>query len=250
MKNYTVNISKDPEETHRSTAKELLQVANLAISERGRFSVALSGGASPRRLYQILAEQRNRSEIDWSKAEIFWSDERAVGPEDNQSNYRMAKEALLDPLNISEKQIHRIPGEMPDLDLVAQDYHNEVGQVLGWSSLGEPPRIDLVLLGLGTDGHTASLFPATPALLETRRWVVRNPVLKLEADRITMTPMLINRAHDVFFLVIGAEKAEILAEVLEGPIDTQRLPAQLIHPADGKICWFVDEAAGRKLKSK
>lgn len=250
MRKYTLNIFKDLEEASRALAEALMAVASTAIENRSRFSLALSGGSSPKPLYKLLAENQYREQIDWAKVEFFWGDERPVPPDHEDSNYRLAKETLLEPLGIADQQIHRIEAELPDKDLAADKYINEIVEALGLGAGGEPPSLDVVLLGLGEDAHTASLFPATKALLETQRWVTKNLVLKLDAERITMTPMLINRARNVFFLVVGENKASALAEVLEGRIDTVRLPAQLIKPATGQVVWFVDEAAASKLKKQ
>jgi 6-phosphogluconolactonase len=247
MRKYTLHIFQDAEETSRAAAEAVLAVAEETIAARDRFCVALSGGSTPKRLYQLLTGPLLRKQVDWSKAEIFWCDERPVPPDHPDSNYGMAREVLLQPLAIPDSRIHRMQAEQFDRAAVAEDYQNEIARVLGITTVGEPPALDLVLLGLGADAHTASLFPATSALLETRRWVVANRVIKLDSERLTMTAMLINRAAHIFFLVAGEDKATALAEVLEGPIDTQRLPAQLIRPAQGKLVWFVDQAAASKL---
>ncbi len=249
MRKYTLNVHKDSEETCHAAADAVVAVLREAIATRGRCCMALSGGNTPRRLYQRLVGPL-RKEVDWSKVEFFWGDERPVPPDDPQSNFRMARESLLAPLEIPAERIHRMMGESTDLDAAAQQYQNEIARVVGGSTHGDPPMFDLVLLGLGPDAHTASLFPATPALQETQRWVVANPVLKLNVERLTLTAMIINRAANVFFLVEGADKATALAEVLQGTIDIQRVPAQLIHPHGGKLVWFVDQAAAGKLKPK
>lgn len=247
MRKYTLNIYKDPDEASRAAAEALVKIARESLTARGKFSLALAGGNTPRRLYQLLAGPL-RDEVVWSGVEFFWGDERPVPPDDPESNYRMARETLLDPLQIPEEHRHRMRAEAADKDAAAQHYQDEISRVLGAVGSGDTPALDLVLLGLGPDAHTASLFPATPALIESRRWVVANPVRKLDAVRLTMSPMLLNRAAHVFFIVEGAEKAPALAEVLEGPIDTQRLPAQLIRPASVNLVWFVDQAAASKLK--
>lgn len=248
MKKYTLHIHKDAEATSRAAAAAAVAIAQEAIENHGKFFFVLSGGSTPRRLYELLARAPLRQQVDWSRVEFFWGDERPVPPDDPQSNYRMAREALLGPLDIPETQIHRMQGELPNLEAAAEAYQNEIAQALGSPQLGEPPSFDLVLLGLGEDAHTASLFPATPALLETQRWVTRNPVLKLNSERLTLTAMILNRAHNIFFLVTGDKKAQPLADVLKGQIDTQRLPAQVIRPAGGKVQWFADEAAASKLE--
>ena len=221
------------DELSRAAAGEFIRLAREAIAARGRFMVVLSGGSTPRRLYELLAEH---SFADWNKVEFFWGDERAVPPDHKDSNYRMAREAILDRLAVPEANIHRIEAERVT---VARDYEAVIARAFGVEPGGEPPAFDLVLLGMGADGHTASLFPHTEALRETLRWVVQN----VSGRRITLTPRILNQAAHVIFLVAGAEKARVLAEVLEGPSDPERLPAQLIRPAT----WFVDHAAGAKL---
>ncbi len=248
MKKYTLNVFPGPEETCLAAAEAFVDVARQAITRKGSFAVALSGGHTPRRMYEFLTQESLRLQVDWSKVLFFWGDERPVPPNHAESNYRMAQESLLTPLGISETQIFRMEADQLDKNLAAQQYQNVLMEKLGKTAGGDGAALDLVLLGLGDDAHTASLFPATPALLETIRWVVCNPVLKLESERLTLTPMFINRSAHVFFLVTGESKANAVKEVLEGSIDTQRLPAQLIHPADGKLVWFVDEAAGSGLK--
>ncbi len=250
MRKYTLQVCPDAEHASRAAAEVVVAVAREAIADRDRFTLVLSGGSTPRRLYQILAEPPLRDQVNWSKVEFFWGDERPVPPTSPDSNFRMAREALLGPLGIADAQIHRLPAERANLDAAAQEYQMEIARVLDTSFLSEPPQFDLVLLGVGPDGHTVSLFPATPALKETHQWVVRNPVLKLRSDRLTMTPMLLNRAACIVFLVTGYEKADILTEILEGPIDTQRLPAQIVRPPKGRVQWFLDEAAASKLRRK
>ncbi len=221
------------DELSRAAAEEFVRLAREAIATRGRSRVVLSGGSTPRRLYEFLAEQQF---LEWSKVEFFWGDERAVPPDHKDSNYHMAREAMLDRLAVPEANVHRIEAER---DTAARDYEAVIARAFGVEPGGVPPAFDLVLLGMGADGHTASLFPHWEALKETSRWVVKN----VSGRRITLTPRILNRAAHVIFLVAGAEKAGVLAEVLEGPSDPERLPAQLIRPAT----WFVDHASAAKL---
>jgi 6-phosphogluconolactonase len=232
--------------------------AETALRERGRFSLALAGGDTPRRLYQKLAEasaEGARSEpkaseggppqglaVDWSRAELFFGDERAVGPEHPESNYRMARETLLGPAGIDPKRVHRMEGERADLDAAARDYAAELVRVLG-AGPDQPPQLDLVLLGLGADGHTASLFPHSAALKESARWVVANEAPG-GGRRITFTFPLILRASAVLVLVGGESKARALAEVLEGAWDPERLPAQRLARAPN-VRWLADAGASR-----
>src|SRR5258706_628338 len=219
------------------------------MATTGRFSVVLSGGSTPHGLYELLAQHSYREQVEWTKTEFFWGDERAVPPEHASSNYRMAKEAMLDKLGVPAERIHRIRAEDEDLNRAARDYEAEIERALGQvAGVGRrPPHFNLFLLGMGEDGHTASLFPNTDALGETHHWVVAHDVAKLSAKRITMTPPLSNAAHFIMFLVAGASKADVLAEVLQGPRDPHRYPAQLIHPLTGEVTWFVDHAASSKL---
>jgi 6-phosphogluconolactonase len=239
----------DSNDLFHAAAAQVCRTGQLSIRTTGRFSLVLSGGSTPRGLYELLAQHPYREQVDWNKTEFFWGDERAVPPEHASSNYRMAKEAMLDKLGVPPERIHRIRAEDEDLDRAARDYEEEIEQVLGQvAGVGRrPPHFNLFLLGMGQDGHTASLFPNTAALGETERWVVAHDVAKLSAKRITMTPPLINAAHFIMFLVSGASKADVLSQVLQGPRDPQRYPAQLIHPLTGEVRWFVDRAASASV---
>ncbi|HTU88519.1 MAG TPA: 6-phosphogluconolactonase [Gemmataceae bacterium] len=227
-------------------AWEFVHCAGEAIAARGRFTVALSGGSTPKRLYHLLTNEPFRSQVDWGRVEIFWGDERCVPPDHEDSNYRMAREAMLAHLPIPAEHVHRIEAERSDRDAAARDYEAILARVFGVSAGAEPPALDLLLMGMGPDGHTASLFPHTQALDETSRWVVANHVPQLNTDRLTLTQPILNRGREVLFLVAGADKAERLAEVLAGPADPKRLPSQSIQP-DGQLVWFVDAAAAARL---
>ncbi|MGC1955521.1 MAG: 6-phosphogluconolactonase [Gammaproteobacteria bacterium] len=242
-----VRRHSDAQEVYEQAAERFVQLAAAAIDRESRFTVALAGGSTPRAFYERLTTFPYRKRIDWSKVVFFWGDERCVPPSDVHSNYRMARAALLEPLGISDRQVHRMPAEQDDLDAAARRYQDDIAQVFNISAHDEPPCIDLVLLGLGADGHTASLFPHTQAPQETHRWAVPNAVPALQTCRLTMTPHIINRAAHVLFVVVGAEKASALAKVLEGPYAPERLPAQLISPAAGRLEWLVDEPAARGL---
>jgi 6-phosphogluconolactonase len=232
-----------------AAAEELCRIGELAIASTGRFSLVLSGGTTPKPLYELLAERPFSGNLDWSKVEFFWGDERVVSPDDPRSNFRMAREAMLDKLKIAPARIHRIRAEQPDLDAAARAYEEEIERVLGKvAGVGSyPPHFNLFLLGMGPDGHTASIFPDTDALEETERWVIPVDVPSLGVKRITMTPPLINSAHFIIFMVAGAAKAGVVASVLQGPRDPRRCPAQLIHPLTGEVIWFADRAASAKL---
>jgi 6-phosphogluconolactonase len=243
---------KDLEELSRVVARELSQAAREAISARGRFTLVLSGGSTPRRLYQLLAEPPHRTELPWDRVEFFWADERAVPPDHPDSNFAMAYQAMLRKLAITAPQLHRIAAERGP-ETAAREYQDDIAQAFAVDPAGEPPAFDLILLGLGADGHTASLFPESEALRERRRWVVPNRIPKLIAgggpsvERVTMTPPIINAGRKVWFLVSGSEKAPALRAVLRGPPDPIRLPAQLIRPVSGELVWFVDRLAASEL---
>jgi 6-phosphogluconolactonase len=243
----TIRIFPDVEALSEAAAHEFVRCAREATAARGRFTVALSGGSTPRRLYQFLAAEPFRGQVDWSHVEFFWGDERCVPPDDAESNYRMAREAVLARLPLPADHVHRLEAERPDKESAARDYQAVMARVFGVDPAGPPPAFDLVLLGMGPDGHTASLFPHTRALDETGRWVVVNFVPKFSTDRLTLTRPVLNRAREVLFLVAGADKAEVLAEVLAGPDDPARLPSQSVRPADGRLVWFLDRAAAARL---
>ncbi|MET0165699.1 MAG: 6-phosphogluconolactonase, partial [Vicinamibacterales bacterium] len=220
-----IRLFADLEELSEAAAGEFCGIACQAIAERGRAVVTLSGGSTPRRLYELLTTDRYRHRVAWDRVEFFWGDERAVPPDHSDSNYRMARQVLLAPLAIPTAHIHRIEGGRNDLDADALTYEREIARVFGVLPDGPPPAFDLVLLGMGTDGHTASLFPGTDAG-EDSRWVVSQCVPAIAASRVTMTPRLLNAARHVMFLVAGTEKAHALALVLDGARNPQRLPAQ------------------------
>ena len=214
------------------------------MAERGVFRVALSGGNTPRASYELLGQDPLRSEVSWSDVFIYFSDERCVPPTDEQSNYRMAQRAFLDAIPIPPANVHRIRGEI-DPGHAANEYAS-----LLRLDLGDAPHLDLVLLGLGKDGHTASLFPGTPPDTDDEGLVRAVYSESLISWRVTMTPKLINFARNVAFAVVGPEKAEILARVYEGPVDPIKYPAQIIHPVAGRLFWFVDELAAGMLREK
>lgn len=225
-----------------ATADALVAAAAEAIAARGRFLLVLSGGSTPKALYELLATPAYASRIDWTRVAVFWGDERCVPPDDRSSNYRMAREALLDRVPISPEAIHRMRGEDPPEEAAAA-YQAELGKVFG----AGPPRFDMVLLGMGDNGHTASLFPHLTAVREKSRWVVAEYVGEVKMWRLTMTPPLLNSAARVLFLVVGADKADMLKRVLEGPPDVDALPAQAVAPRDGDLRWMVDQAAAAAL---
>ena len=225
-------------------AVSIAEYAREAIEARGLFTIALSGGSTPRRVYELLAGEEFKQDIDWPNVHVLFGDERTVPPDDAESNYRMANEALLSRVPIPLRNVHRIEG-LGDAAANASAYEREMRDLFGEA---EWPRLDLVLLGMGDDGHTASLFPGTEALNERRLWVASNWVEKLGAWRVTLTAPAINAARHVLFIVTGAAKAGRLREVLKGEQDPSRLPSQLIRPHDGTLEWFVDRAAASDLE--
>jgi 6-phosphogluconolactonase len=239
-----VRVFDDAENVAFAAACFLQEKAMEAIAVYGRCTVALAGGTTPRRVYELLAEEGFSIFVDWEKVHVFFGDERMAPPDSAESNYRMANEALLSRLPIPPENVHRIEG-VGDAAANASAYESDMRALLGDTRW---PRLDLVLLGMGDDGHTASLFPYTAALDERRALVAANWVEKLGAWRVTLTAPAINAARHVLFLVTGAGKADRLREVLKGERDPARLPSQLIRPEDGTLEWFVDRAAAARLE--
>ena len=238
-----IRVVKTAAELFEAAAAEFANLAAEAVRARGRFCVALSGGSTPRGLYSLLASGAIPS-IPWDKILFFWSDERHVPPSHPDSNYRMANEVMLSKVPVPAEHVFRILGEEKDAAAAALAYEEALRKAFALQP-GEFPRFDLILLGLGTDGHTASLFPGSPALNETKRLVVANWVEKLKTDRITFTFPVLNHASCVMFLVSGADKAEILEQILESP--GEELPAQRVHPVNGRLFWLEDHAAAANL---
>jgi 6-phosphogluconolactonase len=237
-----VKIVPDNATLTRTAALEFHRVAEAAVGDRGRFSVALSGGNTPRGVYSLLAEEHK--ELPWDKVHIFFGDERHVPPNDPDSNFRMASESLLTKVPIPEKNIHRILAEL-DAISAAQNYEAQLREFFHLAT-SEWPRFDLVLLGLGDDGHTASLFPGTAALNEDSRTVAANWVEKLQTFRISLTFPVLNHAAEVIFLVSGASKAEIVNNVLRP--GEKKYPSQGVQPENGRLLWLVDQDAARLLR--
>lgn len=207
----------------------------VALAQKDFFTVALSGGSTPKILYQLLADQF-QTQVPWSRTQFFWSDERHVPPDHPDSNYRMAHEALLSRVPVSESNVHRVRSENPSAQEAADEYEKTI-----------VPRLDLILLGLGTDGHTASIFPGSDVLHETKRLVAAPWVERLNTYRITMTLPLLNNGASILFLVSGGEKAQIVKEVLEGP---KKYPAQAVQPMNGELIWMLDRDAARNLNRR
>jgi len=233
-----------PEHLANQAALEFQVRAKAAMEESGRFAVALSGGATPKRMLELLATPEYSTRIDWKRVHVFWSDERCVPPGDAGSNFGMAQQALLAHVPLPEANVHRMPGELdPQEGAAAYD------QLLRAFLTATKP-FDLVYLGLGADGHTASLFPHSRALEERQRWCVANHVddAAVATWRLTLTYPVINAARAVMFLVQGSDKADIVARVLRGPADVQTFPAQGVHPANGTLTWMLDAHAASKLQ--
>ena len=232
----------------RRAAEEFLKSVAEAVAQKGSFTVALAGGSTPKALYSQLADEPLRSQIPWEKLHFFFGDERHAPPDGAESNFRMANDALFSKGMIKPEQITRIKGEYADTEKAALEYEQALRASFKLK-VGEYPRFDLVLLGMGEEGHTLSLFPGTKALHATDRIVVRNWVGKLYTERITLTATAANHASRVIFMVTRADKAPALKAVLEGPYEPEQLPAQLIQPASGKLLWLVDQAAGSMLET-
>lgn len=240
-----VRIFETPQDFYEAAANIVIEAANSAIAARGSFGVALSGGNTPRSLYALLTTDPWRARIDWSRVLFFFGDERHVSPDHPDSNYRMANEALLSKLSLRPDQVWPIKGEYPDAAKAAIEYEQVLREQLPPAANGIP-QFDLVLLGLGPDGHTLSLFPGTKALdVPAGRLAVSNWVGKFFTDRITITAPVANQARQVVFLVRGVDKQLPLKAVLEGPFEPLQLPAQLIQPSTAPVLWLLDgEAAG------
>ena len=244
----TVEVSRDPATLARAVAEHVTAHTVISIAVRGRCVVALAGGSTPRAAYATLASGEFRHRIDWPRVHVLWGDERCVPPDDPRSNYLMAREALLDRVPLPPGHIHRIRGEA-EPGAAAASYELLLRELLGSAGPDALPAAgpDLILLGLGDDGHTASLFPGRATVHERVRWVAADFIEAVGTWRVTLTPVIINAAREVSFVVSGTAKAERLHEVLEGPYMPERLPAQAIRPTDGHLTWLVDEAAAAGL---
>lgn len=238
----TVRIFAAPRALHEAAAEALIAVVNGAVEARGRAAVALSGGETPRGLYRLLAEEPFRERLPWARLHAFWGDERAVPPDHPESNFRLAREALFDHVPLPAENLHRIEGELAP-EAAAARYE----ALLQGFFAGEAPAFDIVLLGLGSDGHTASLFPGSTALGEACRLVVAASGPPPLTSRITLTLPVLNGARCVCFLVVGAAKSTALAEVLYGE---RALPAQEVRPESGELFFFVDRAAASDFPTR
>ncbi len=238
-------VFADPAALARAAAEEVLRRITAAVRTNGRASVALSGGSTPKVLYGLLADEPAfRERLPWAQTHFFFGDERHVPPDDEDSNFRMASEAMFDKLAgvLPPENIHRVQAEMPDASAAAASYSREIGAFFGEA----PPRFDLTLLGMGPEGHTASLFPGTTGLRETAP-VAAAYIEKLAAYRITFTPPTLKNSAVLLLLVAGKDKADTLANVLEGPSEPDKFPVQGISASDGETLWLLDQAAAADL---
>jgi 6-phosphogluconolactonase len=242
-----IRILADPAAITRRAADEFVKAASEAVAKNGIFNVAFAGGSTPKSLYTMLADDpAYRGKIAWDKMRVFFGDERHVPPDSPESNFRMASEALFSKGLLKPEQIARIKGEYPDTEKAALEYEQVLRAYFQLKD-GEYPRFDLVLLGMGEEGHTLSLFPGTKALHASGRIVVRNWVGKFYTERITLTADAVNHASRVMFLITRADKAPALKAVLEGPYEPEQLPAQFIQPASGNALWLIDRDAAKML---
>jgi 6-phosphogluconolactonase len=240
-------VEPDPEALARRAAQYLVEMVSEAAAANGRARVAISGGSTPKAAFHMLADPNQPwlKRMPWEDLELFWVDERTVPPDHPDSNYRMTREALLDHAPLLPQQIHRMEGELAP-ETAAARYESELRNTFRLEG-AESPKFDLLQLGMGPDGHTASLFPHTAAIHEMARLVTANEVPQMNTWRITLTWPVINHARSVFFLIAGADKASRVHEVFTGPRDPERLPSQLIWPSSGILTLFLDKAAAALL---
>ena len=245
-----IRILADTQAVALAAADEFVRLSREALQRKGKFTVALSGGSTPKTLYSILAERAQQKigpEIPWAQIHLFFGDERHVPPDHSDSNYRMANDAMISKVPIPSANVHRIHTENQDAAAAAADYDRTLVEVLGLSS-NALPRFDLILLGMGPDGHTASLFPGTAGVQELSKRVIANWVPKFNSFRVTFTRPVLNNAAEVMLLICGADKAPALAEVM-GSGDPNTYPIKYVQPRDGKVLWLLDKDAAGRLDS-
>ncbi|HET9307465.1 MAG TPA: 6-phosphogluconolactonase [Candidatus Sulfotelmatobacter sp.] len=240
-----IRILTTPQELSEAAAGEVVRDANEAVKASGRFTIALSGGSTPKSLFNLLATNA-RNALPWDRMYFFWGDERHVPPTDPDSNYRMAEEVMLSKVPVPPGNVFRMAAENPDATRVAEDYEKTLRKFFQLAA-DAIPQFDFILLGMGPDGHTASLFPGTAALQEKSRLVVSNWVEKLKTNRLSFTLPVLNAARCVAFLVSGTDKAPVLKTVLEENASAEHYPAKLVNPSAGKLIWFLDRAAASSL---
>ncbi len=243
-----IRVLTTPQELFEAAAEEVLRTAKEAVEQRGRFTVALPGGSTPKSLFNLLATNA-RTVMPWDRTFFFWGDERHVPPTDPDSNYRMAEETMLSKIPVAAGNVFRIPTENPDAAAAAEAYEMTLRKFFQLEP-GRVPVFDLILLGMGPDGHTASLFPGSAGLQEKTRLVIANWVDKLKTSRLTLTLPVLNAARCVAFLVSGTDKAAMLKTVLEEDAPAEQYPSKLIRPNNGKLIWLVDRAAASDLSTK
>jgi 6-phosphogluconolactonase len=246
MSEVQIRTFPNLEELSRAAAARFTELACQRALEKRIFSVALSGGKTPQTFLRLLASTEFSARTPWENTHIFQVDERSVPPDHSESNYRMIRESLLTAVPAAAAHFHRMKAEQRDRDAASKEYAAELGNTM-MPAEGQAPRFDLIFLGMGPDGHTASLFPGSKAIAERSRWVCPNYVEKLQAHRLTLTFPVLNAASEVLFVVSGADKAEALHQVIAGPRNLDHYPAQGVHPHEGKVTWFVDDAAARLL---
>jgi 6-phosphogluconolactonase len=248
MSEPKIVVLDDVQALYKHAAEEIAHFAGEAISTHGEFRIALSGGSTPAAIYELLASKFQFS-VDWKEVQFYWGDERCVPPADQLSNYAMADRTMLSKLNIRPSQVHRMQGEL-EPEAAARAYEEELKRSFGVGE-GELPRFHLIMLGLGDNRHTLSLFPGHPdAIRETGRMVVAVEVEAEPPRRITFTPPLANNAERLMFVASGAAKADAVRDVIEGPRDPVRFPAQIVHPRDGELLWLLDKAAASLLSKR
>jgi len=250
LQDSEIRVLPDSQTVAQAAADEFVRLAREALQRKGKFTVALSGGSTPRTLYSILAERTQKTtgpEIPWAQIHLFFGDERHVPPDHADSNYRMANEAMISKVPIPAANVHRIHTENKDAAAAAADYDRTLAEVFSLSSNGLP-RFDLVFLGIGPDGHSASLFPDTTGVQELSKRVVANWVPKFNSFRVTLTRPVLNNAAQVMLLICGADKAPALVEVM-GSGDPNTYPVKYVQPRDGKLLWLLDKAAASRLDS-
>jgi 6-phosphogluconolactonase len=245
----TVTICKDGDELAARAADLIVRAARVATRARGRATLALAGGSTPKATYGLLAQPARRSRVDWARTFLFFGDERFVQPGDPSSNFSMVQRTLLAPAAVPAGHVFAVPTRLGTAAAAAAAYETALAEAFGTGDATGPPRFDLILLGLGEDGHTASLFPGAASLGVTDRWVTATPpgALPPPVERVTLTFPVLNAARAVVFLVSGANKAEALRDVLEGRPSREQRPAAAVRPVEGTLTWLVDEAAAGRL---
>ncbi len=239
-----ISVFPDSESLAASAAEQFFNLANQSILAQGRFSAALSGGSTPKLLYRILASPENQARLDWDHIHLFFGDERYVPPDHIDSNFRMVKDTLLEKINMPSENIHSVPTEL-DVQQAAHNYEMRMREFFE----GDWPRFDLILLGMGKDGHTASLFPNSSGLEEETRWFIANFASILGVWRLTLSKQAINNTKNILVLVSGESKAEMVEDVLYGQVNPDDKPIQMISPRDGQMTWMLDRDAARYLKN-